>query len=210
MSNSTLTPKEKLSAYQRWEMNDFQQPGGGAQPKARTSAEEEAAKTRQAYDAAFEAGRAEGMRQAAEKTSLEAQQFAAFIDDLRHQQTDTSAAISDEILGLALAVAQQMTYSALETDREAVLAVIQNALGRVLQPVTQATITLHPADAVLVKEQLGETLAAGNWRVVEDTQIKRGGCKLRTLASELDASIETRWQRITAALGQDTPWLLKK
>jgi flagellar biosynthesis/type III secretory pathway protein FliH len=101
LSNSTLTPKEKLSAYQRWEMNDFQQPGGGAQPKARTSAEEEAAKTRQAYDAAFEAGRAEGMRQAAEKTSLEAQQFAAFIDDLRHQQTDTSAAISDEILGLA-------------------------------------------------------------------------------------------------------------
>ena len=39
MSNSTLTPKEKLSAYQRWEMNDFQQQGGGAQPKARTTAE---------------------------------------------------------------------------------------------------------------------------------------------------------------------------
>jgi len=88
-----------------------------------------------------------------------------------------------------------------------VIPVVQEALARVLQPAAQATITLHPDDAALVREQLADTLAAGGWRVIEDATITRGGCRLNTLASELDATVERRWQRITTALGQDTPWL---
>ncbi len=212
MSNSTVIPKEKLTAYQRWELHSFDQPAG-QQPARATpenparAADDEAAKIRNVHQLAYEAGRADGLREAAAKTSVEAQQFAVMIEGVRRHSLDSNHLLADELLGVALAIARQMVRQSLEQNPAGVAAVVQEALARVLQPAAQATVRLNPADAALVQAQLGETLAAGNWRVIEDPAITRGGCMLLTLASELDATVETRWQRITSALGQDTPWL---
>ena len=210
--SSPVIPKEKLTAYQRWELHTFEQPTGQAPAHAHARgpasvAEDEAAKIRNVHQLAYESGRADALREAAAKSSVEAQQLATLLDDVRRQSADLNLQLADGILGVALAVAQQMVRQSLAANAEGISAVVQDALARVLQPAAQATITLNPADAALVQTQLGETLTAGGWRVVEDHTITRGGCKLHTLASELDATVETRWRRITASLGQDTPWL---
>jgi flagellar assembly protein FliH len=75
------------------------------------------------------------------------------------------------------------------------------------QPLAQASITLHPADAVLVREQIGEQIASTGWKIIEDPACVRGGCLLQTAASQVDATTGTRWQRLTAALGESTQWL---
>jgi len=209
LSNSPVIPKEKLTAYQRWELHTFDAPQGQAQPHARprSAADEEAAKIRNVHQLAYESGRADGLREGAANAGVEAQQFATMIDGVRRASTAVNHVLTDEILGVALAVAQQMVRKTLDVDAGAIAAVVAEALARVLQPVAQATLTLNPADAALVQSRLGETLAAGHWRIVEDHNITRGGCRLHTLASELDATVETRWHRITTAIGQDTPWL---
>lgn len=210
--SSPVIPKEKLTAYQRWELHTFEQPKGQTPTHAHargpaSAAEEEAAKIRSVHQLAYEAGRADAQREAAARSSVEAQQLAALLDGVRRQSADLNLQVADGVLGVALAVAQQMVRQTLAANAEGINAIVQDALSRVLQPATQATIMLNPADAALVQAQLGETLAAGGWRIVEDHSITRGGCRLHTLASELDATVETRWRRITAALGQDTPWL---
>jgi flagellar assembly protein FliH len=43
--------------------------------------------------------------------------------------------------------------------------------------------------------------------VVEDPQIERGGCRLETPSTEIDATLETRWRRVIASLGRDDPWI---
>jgi len=212
LSNSPVIPKEKLTAYQRWELHTFDTPQGQAPAhaqarRAASAAEDEAAKIRTVHQLAYESGRTDALREAAAHASVEAQQFAALIDGARRQSTDMNQQLADGVLGVALAVAQQMVRQSLAANADGVTAVVQDALARVLQPAAQATLTLNPADAALVQARLGETLVAGGWRIVEDHTITRGGCKLQTLASELDATVETRWRRITAALGQDTPWL---
>ncbi len=211
MSNSTVIPKEKLTAYQRWELHSFDPPDGGAPRTAgggsARAVDDEAAKTRKVHQLAYESGRADGLREGAARSTLEAQQFAALADSLRLNHLETSQVLADEILGVALEIARQMTGQLLTARPEAIVAVVQDALTRVLQPAAQATLTLHPADAAIVQAQLGETLAAGDWRIVEDQNMARGGCTLHTLASELDATVGTRWRRIAAALGQETPWL---
>ncbi len=212
MSNSTVIPKEKLTAYQRWELHSFDQPEGQQQARATPenparAADAEAAKIRNVHQLAYEAGRADGLREAAARTSAEALQFAAMIEGVRRHSLDSNHLLADELLGVALTIARQMVRQSLEQNPAGVVAVVQEALARVLQPAAQATVSLNPADAALVQAQLADTLAAGNWRVIEDPAVTRGGCMLHTLASELDATTETRWRRITAALGQDTPWL---
>lgn len=209
MSNSTVIPKEKLTAYQRWELHSFDQLEGQPQTQTRgpSHADAEAAKVRNVHQLAYETGRADGLREAAAKAAVDAQSFAALIESLRRQNLETKHLLADDLLGLALEIARQMTAQSLAANPEGIVAVVQDALARTLQPAAQATITLNPADAALVQSQLGETLAAGCWRIVEDPRMARGGCMLNTLASELDATLATRWRRITAALGQETTWL---
>jgi flagellar assembly protein FliH len=210
LSNNTVIPKEKLTAYQRWELHSFDQLDDQAQTQVRNparAADETATNTRNVHQMAYEAGRADGLREAAAKAAAESKSFAALIESLRRQNIETTHALADEVLGVALAIAQQMVDQSLAARPEGVVAVVQDALSRVLQPAAQATLSLNPADAALVQSHLAETLAAGGWRIIEDAGMARGGCMLRTLASELDATLATRWKRIAAALGQDTPWL---
>ena len=70
-------------------------------------------------------------------------------------------------------------------------------------------IALHPADAELFRKLSdGEpALATLPWKVVEDPQIERGGCRLETPSTEIDATLETRWRRVIASLGRDDPWI---
>jgi flagellar assembly protein FliH len=66
---------------------------------------------------------------------------------------------------------------------------------------------LHPDDAAHVKECLQDDLAQADWRIVEDPNIQRGGCRVETASNQIDASIGTRWQRIARALGKSSEWL---
>jgi flagellar assembly protein FliH len=68
-------------------------------------------------------------------------------------------------------------------------------------------LILHPDDATLVREQLGDQLSQSDWKIHEDAQIKRGGCRIEANGSEIDASMETRWQRIVATIGLEDGWL---
>ena len=50
-------------------------------------------------------------------------------------------------------------------------------------------------------------LATLPWKIVEDAQIERGGCRLETPTTEVDATLETRWRRVVASLGRDDSWI---
>jgi flagellar assembly protein FliH len=66
---------------------------------------------------------------------------------------------------------------------------------------------LNPEDAKTVREGIGEELDKGGWRVIEDAQVERGGCKIDTASNQIDAQASARWQRLTYALGKDVSWL---
>jgi len=54
---------------------------------------------------------------------------------------------------------------------------------------------VHPDDAVLIRAELSDQLANNNWRLVEDANLTAGGCRVELGASEVDATLETRWRR---------------
>ena len=100
-----------------------------------------------------------------------------------------------------------MTRRALKVRPEIIIPVVQDALARAVQPAQQATVNVHPDDAVLLREHLGEQLAAGGWTIAEDPHMTRGGCTLQSAANQIDASTGTRWRQILAALGHTGDWL---
>jgi flagellar assembly protein FliH len=201
MSNSPLIPKEKLSAYQRWELHTFDTPANDGGTDA------EAAKVHHIHKHAYEAGRADGLRDSAAKASRDGARFTTLLADIRRQSLEFNQRIADDVLAFALDLARHMVRQALDVRPELIIPVVHDALARIPQPAAQASIALNPADAALIREHGGEPLAGSDWKIIEDPAIARGGCVLQTTASQVDATVETRWQRLTAALGHDTQWL---
>ena len=71
----------------------------------------------------------------------------------------------------------------------------------------------QPLPASLVqwsRLHLGEQLAHNGWRIIEDGNITAGGCRVEAGASEVDATLETRWRRVLDAIGTSGEWLEPK
>jgi flagellar assembly protein FliH len=207
MSNSPIIPKEQLSAYQRWELNSFD-PAAPAQPTAAAAAATVAAeKVRNIHQQAYQSGHADGLREGTQKAAADSQQLRALINATRQQSAEINQQLADDLLGLALELARRMVKQALVVKPELILPLVQDALAHISQPAAQATIALHPEDAKVLRERLGEQLTADGWRIVEDPTFVRGGCMLRTSGTQVDATVGARWKHLATALGQDAKWL---
>ncbi len=210
------TPKEKQSAYQRWEMASFgdERPSVvAARPAALAMPAEQAlaAIREEARLAGYQAGHAAGHTDGLAAGRLDAANELEQLRQLAHAfgsaLADADQLIANEVLELALRLARGMLKNALEVKPELLLPIVREAIEYL--PVLQqpALLLLNPEDAQLVRDGIGEELEKGGWRVVEDAQIGRGGCKVDTASNQIDAQVASRWQRLTHALGKNLDWL---
>ena len=223
-----MIPKELQSAYQRWEMASFDprpsvaapaepEPEAlAAEPEAVLPSEEELAAIREAaraegYAAGREAGHAEGysdgMAAGQREAALELEQLRAIAANFGEAVAQADETIAGDVLELALRLARGMVRTAFEVRPELIIPVVREAIEYL--PVLQqpALLMLNPLDAEIVRRGIGEELDKGGWRVIDDPQVARGGCKVDTATNQIDAQAASRWQRLTHALGQNVEWL---
>lgn len=208
MSSSPLIPREKLSAYQRWEMHSFDMPGGyNPPPPAADAADDRAEELESTRRAAYESGRAEGLREGVQQARADVQRLQTLYDAFVQQSRDLQQNLADELLKLSLELARQMVRRSLAIHPEFIIPLLNDALAQVAHASARLRITLHPADAALMREHFGAQIAAGNWQLIEDASLLRGGCLLQTDTTHLDATLQTRWQRLVASLGMEDGWI---
>ncbi|MBI5007570.1 MAG: flagellar assembly protein FliH [Nitrosomonadales bacterium] len=198
-----ITEPEKLTAWQRWELPNFEAGGLRAGDAALPTASQIEEIQRLAREEGFRNGYAEGLQKAAQEN----QRLATLIESTA-QQVDTQ--VAQELLDLSLDIARQMLHQALKVNPELLLGVVREAIGTLPHFNQGAHLVLHPDDAVLVRTRMGEQLSHSGWKIFEDARIERGGARIETANSQIDASLETRWKRVVAALGQDASWLIKE
>lgn len=163
------------------------------------------------YDKGYAAGHAEGHADAIalgkEATDLELAPLRELAGNFSTALQDADQLISADVLELALQLAKGMLKQSLQVKPELILPIVRDAIEYL--PVLQqpALLMLNPEDAKTVREGIGEELDKGGWRVIEDAQIERGGCKIDTASNQIDAQTSARWQRLTYALGKDVSWL---
>lgn len=211
------TPKELQSAYQRWEMNSF----GDERPSVvakrpvpiELPSEDTIAGIREearliGYDEGHAAGYTDGLAIGRAEAATELEHLQSIALTFGNALSEADETIAGDVLELALQLARGMLRSALEVKPELIIPVVREAIGYL--PVLQqpALLQLHPLDAELIRNAMGEELDKGGWRLVEDGQIARGGCKIDTASNQIDATAQTRWTRLTAALGKNNvEWL---
>ena len=204
MSNA-VTPKEHLTAYQRWELPAFDMvEKAGTDPTIGlpTAAQLEHIHI-QAHEEGYQAGYAEGLKQA----GTEAQRMEKMLESLNKELQQVDQQIAQDLLNLALEISKQMLQQALKIKPELLLNVVRAAINELPYFNQNAHLVLHSDDAVLLRTSMGEQLLHTGWKIFEDSQIERGGCRVETAHSQIDATLPKRWQRVVASIGQESTWL---
>jgi flagellar assembly protein FliH len=110
---------------------------------------------------------------------------------------------------MSLELAKLIVRQSVRVKPDLVLSVIREAVSSLTGLDEHTTIHLHPADAALLRDAAGEDpmFASLPWKIIDDARIERGGCRLETATTEVDATLETRWRRVIAALGREDSWI---
>ncbi|HEX5364168.1 MAG TPA: flagellar assembly protein FliH [Gallionella sp.] len=215
--SSVLIPKEELTAFQRWELASFDPP---PPPKEHvlTPEEEQAEIERvtaaelerirqQAYDEGYAQGQEAGYASGSAQIQAEIGQLQTAMQELHTALNQVDTELAQSLLDLSLEIARKMVGEALKIKPEFILNTVSSAIGNLPHFNQHAHLVLHPEDVELVRKHMGDNLAHGGWKLIGDSSIKRGGCRVETTHTKVDATVEARWKRIVESIGEDESWL---
>lgn len=209
-------PKEQLTAFQRWELNSFdeaEKPGTeNLAAEALLASKESAAiqlqnLQKKTYDESYAAGLAAGHAAGMQQAQSEIAKLQTLMSNLQIALTQVDEQLAQSLLDLSLEIAQKMVVGVLHIEPEIILKIISTAISSLPHFNQNAHLILHPTDADLVRRQMGDELAHAGWKIFTDPKIESGGCRVETSHSNIDATNPARWQSIVESIGQDTSWL---
>jgi len=147
---------------------------------------------RQAYDEAYTAGLEEGRAAGRNELLAKGGEVERLLGVLARPFEDLDEQVEQELVTLAMALVRQLVRREIRSDPGQIVAVVRDAMA--LLPVASRNVRLHlhPEDASLVREALTTAGEERPWSIVEDPMLARGGCKVITDYSQVDASLESR------------------
>ncbi|MBS0455140.1 MAG: flagellar assembly protein FliH [Proteobacteria bacterium] len=158
----------------------------------------------QGHAEGLEAGRTEGRAEGMALATAHAEQLRTLAQSLPAALASAERELSSSLISLALDVARQVIHHSLEAEPAWIVPLVQQMLNTKPALQGEPRLLLHTDDVALVRSSLGSALQEAGWQVRVDDSISRGGCRVQCAGSEIDATLETRWERVTAALGGDT------
>jgi flagellar assembly protein FliH len=153
-----------------------------------------------------ESARDEGYREGIAQAQAQAARLVALVESLRGDAARLEAELAAKLLDLAVDIAREVVRGTLAVSPEALLPVIHEALAALPQTLHHVTLHMHPDDATLVSRHLQDHPLMHPVRVRPNAAITLGGCRITANEADLDASIETRWERVIAKLGRADAW----
>jgi flagellar assembly protein FliH len=185
---SKVIPGEGETAFQRWEL-----------PHLLTANQIERIQ-KQAYEEGFARGQADGLKDA--RTQLEARlaHLSSILNSIAAPLKELDEQAEQELVMLALQAARLIVRRELKTDPAQVIAAVREAMAALPAAARNVRLHLHPEDALVVREHLKLNEEEHPWKVVEDPVLARGGCKVLTDTSQIDASVESRLTAILATV----------
>ena len=221
-----FVPKEKLTAYQRWEVAAFDEAEQAAlvTQATKSTVVTEAADLHEqtpvvlptaadiermhieAHEQGYSAGFEEGMAEARAVTA----RMNGLMTNLQQAIAEIDQQVADQLLATSIEIANQMVHQSLRIKPELILPVVREAVATLHPTSGHPALFARPDDAALIRTHLGDQLAHNNWRIIEDASLSAGGCRVELGSSEVDATRETRWRRVIESIGINQEWLSDK
>ncbi len=187
-----------VADVQRWQAPTYETPASGPPTASRIAAIEQ-----EAYAEGLRRGLDDGMRQGQEAALTRQKQLDALIAAIEPQSAIVDEALLAQLGELVIAIARQFVRRQLQQEPGEIVRVVREAIAALPAADCEITISLHPDDRTLVDESLQPDSRARTVRLVEDLSLSRGGARVETDASVVDATVEARIGAIAARIFGD-------
>lgn len=217
-SYARFIPREELGGFAAWQPGDI---GGGPPPQANVQrATEEAPRTDVAaqlaarLQTARQAGYQDGYRDGLVALDGFKQSFAmqtttrigAVLGSLDAALAELQQDMARSLAVSATHLARQIVRSELSQRPELVGSVAREAVETLLLSARHITLRVHPDDQPFIAQGAAEVIASRGARLVADAAVSRGGVLVESDIGVIEATLEARWRRASAALGCDEAW----
>jgi flagellar assembly protein FliH len=177
-------------------------PGGAPKPRTLTpreralQSEARAGGRAEGFREGQQQGAAEGRRAATAEFAQAREALAAGMQALADERRRILADERDAVLRLALAVARKVLHAEVLLCADAAARVVEAAVASA-QDATVIRIRVHPDDAERIRAGQGTSFP---YELVPDPAISPGGCVVETDCGSIDASLESQWAAVEAAM----------
>ncbi|TAL46080.1 MAG: flagellar assembly protein FliH [Methylovulum sp.] len=187
-----------------------EEPETEAEPVPVLTVEEIEAMQKQAYDEAFAQGKKDGFQQGYDEglkkgydenlhlLQKQATELTRLMESLSEPFKHLDDEVEKELAKLAIGVATQIIRREIKLNPGQVVAAVREAINVLPLSSQKINLHLHPDDAELVRSALSLDEMSTAWGIIADPLITRGGCKVDTDVSHVDATIEHRLAAVIA------------
>ncbi|TJY62852.1 hypothetical protein E4T66_03790 [Sinimarinibacterium sp. CAU 1509] len=180
----------------RWEIPVFPTAGQGTPHTAAQLDEIEQA----AYQEGFQRGHGEGHSVGQKAALAQAQRLQSLLEHMARPLAHLDEEVERALVELAMSVARRILSAELETQPEAVVEMVRDALNALPPRLREVRLQVHPEDAALLRDRIVPSPDVKDFRIVPDTTLERGDCRVITESALIDARVDSRVRAVALAL----------
>lgn len=203
-----LSAEELADAFERWEaprmvsVSDVEGDASMLNVKAIEALQQQAQE--EGYKAGFEEGHKAGMEAGQEAGKKDIQQQLAYLQQilgsLEQPLLDLDQQVEKDLVNLAITMTRQLLRRELKQEPEHVIGAMRAALQALPVSDRKLKIYVHPDDLAIIQKGLSMEGNDSSRQWIEDPLLTRGGVRLETADTTIDATVEARLNSVISRL----------
>lgn len=157
------------------------------------------------YEEGLEQGKSEILTKGRAEIGFAVEALTSALDELDRYKSSLNAQMRDDILDFIIDATEKLLMEELQTNRDAVASVVNDALGKARE-MDDITVRINPEDLDTVNMYWSkfEDIFGGarQLKLVKDDEIEAGGCVIEGKAGKIDATVGERFKRFRQSLGK--------
>jgi len=153
---------------------------------------------------AYEEGYAQGFQKGMQDGEVAIKERINHIDSiarfLQKPLDELDESVVEQLSQLAINIARKLIRREITTDPGQIVAVVRETISTIPAGMQNIRVFMNPDDATVLRDAMKLSEGEQPWTIVEDPLLSKGGCKVLTDSSAVDASVEARLSGIIARL----------
>jgi len=155
---------------------------------------------KEAYEEGFALGKKEGfsyghkeaLTQGQQKLDALIGQVEALMSTLDQPLDNLDEQVERELVELVISMVRQLVRREIRMEPTHIIGIVRESLSILPVSSRHIRVHLHPEDAQLVRTVYDMSDKEQGWKIIEDPVLARGGCRIITETSQIDATLESR------------------
>ncbi len=202
-----ISDEEIDTAYQRWQVPQMVAVNDVDDPALLTLEGIEALQKQaelEGYKAGFEKGEKAGHQAGQQQISQQLASLQKLLSSLNEPIQELDQDLENDLISLVMTMTRQLVRRELKTQPDHVIGAMRAALSVLPVNDRKLKVFLNPQDVELVKTGLAMDHDDSRWQWIEDPLLTRGGVRLETADTTIDATVEARLSSvINKLLGEE-------